>query len=177
MTSKPTFEQFSEIDTTSTNIGEVYLLYCRRRLLKESLPKIERCVDQLTDDDIWWRPNEASNSIGNLVLHLNGNVRQWIVAGLGGEKDERNRSQEFSQRETIPKHELLERLRTTLSQADSVLAGYDPSGLLEVKHIQKYDITALDAISHVVEHFAQHTAQIIYITKLRAATDLKFYDL
>jgi uncharacterized damage-inducible protein DinB len=177
MTNKPAYEQFSEVDKTSTNIDEVYLLYCRRRLVKEYLPKIEQCLGRLTDVDIWWRPNEASNSIGNLVLHLSGNVRQWIVAGLGGGKDERNRPQEFSQREAIPREELLDLLRTTLSQAESVLAGYDPSRLLEVKHIQKYDITALDAISHVVEHFAQHTGQIIYITKLRKGVDLKFYDL
>ena len=161
-----------------SDLGTEYIAYCRRRLLNEYLPRIERCLDELTEDDVWWRAHETDNSIGNLLLHLSGNVRQWIVNGLRDSKDDtRNRPKEFSERTRIAKDVLLDRLRTTVEEADSVLEKFDAKGLLEVHHIQKYDVTYLDAVSHVVEHFAQHLGQIIYITKLRTGKDLKFYDL
>lgn len=161
----------------SNDLGKEYLHYCRRRLLEEYLPRIERCLSELTNDDVWWRAHETDNSIGNLLLHLNGNVRQWIVSGIGGKEDQRVRSEEFSERTHIPKEELFKKLKGTLEEAGDALDGFDPAKLLEVRHIQRYEATALDAISHVVEHFAQHLGQIIYITKLRRAIDLKFYDL
>lgn len=164
-------------DSTGSGIGAEYVTYCRRRLLKEYLPRIERCAEALSDDDVWWRQHDTDNSIGNLLMHLAGNVRQWIVTGIGGGVDIRERSHEFSERNMIPKELLLERLRDTLRQADGVLCRFDTGKLLEVRHIQKYDVTCLDAVSHVVEHFAQHLGQIIYITKLRTGRDLKFYDL
>ena len=158
-------------------IGKTYIDYCRQRLLKEYWPRIERCVQELSEEDIWWRGHETDNSVGNLMLHLTGNVRQWIVSGIGGTPDARNRPQEFAQRGNILKAELLQGLERTLREADEALHRFDPAKLLEVRHIQKYDVTCLDAISHVVEHFAQHLGQIIYITKLRAGRDLEFYDL
>jgi len=158
-------------------IGQEYIAYCRRRLLKEYLPRIEMCMDVLTEEDIWWRAHETNNSIGNLILHLAGNITQWIGTGLGGEKDVRNRSLEFTERAMIPKNLLLARLKDSLHKADAVLEKFDPAKLPELRHIQKYDVTCLDALSHVVEHFAQHLGQIIYITKLRTGKDLRFYDL
>lgn len=170
---------FTQFDSTflKTNIGSAYIAYCRRRLLKEYLPKIQRCVHELSEDDIWWRAHETDNSIGNLLLHLSGNIRQWIIAGLGGVQDVRDRTKEFAERTHIPKAELLLMFEETLIEADRVLEQFDVSQLLEMKHIQKWDVTCLDAISHVVEHVAQHLGQIIYITKLRKGIDLKFYDL
>lgn len=159
------------------NPGAEYIAYCRRRLLNEYYPRIERCIKELTDQDIWWRPHETSNSIGNLILHLTGNVRQWIVSGLDGGTDVRDRAQEFAERAEIPGMVLLRRLRAALEDADGVLARFDPDNLLQVRHIQKDDVSCLDALSHVVEHFAQHLGQIIYITKLRTQKDLQFYDL
>jgi hypothetical protein len=159
------------------NPGTEYTRYCRRRLLNEYLPRIKQCLDLLPEEDVWWRMHETDNSIGNLILHLNGNVRQWIVSGVGGAPDHRNRPKEFSERGRIPKSELLTELEQTLRDADQAIEKLDPGKLLEVRHIQKYDVTCLDAISHVVEHFALHLGQIIYITKLRRAADLRFYDL
>lgn len=158
-------------------VSKEYIRYCRRRLMEEYLPRIERCLDELTEQDIWWRAHESNNSIGNLLLHLSGNVRQWIITGIGGAKDTRDRPKEFSERGLLPKEELRERIASTLREADNVLAHFEPGRMLEVRHIQKYDITCLEAISHVVEHFAQHLGQIVYITKLRTGTNLKFYDL
>ncbi len=155
--------------------GEAYLQYCRRRFLHEYFPRIRACLQELEESDVWWRPNEESNSIGNLVLHLCGNVRQWIIHGIGGEEDTRNRASEFSEREHIPKTELLLLMETTLREADQVLGRVDSSLLLEMGSIQKFNVTLLDALSHVVEHFAQHTAQIIYITKLRRGAVVDFF--
>jgi uncharacterized damage-inducible protein DinB len=157
--------------------GEEYIAYCRQRLVKEYLPRIERCLEILTEDEIWWRAHETDNSIGNLVLHLSGNVRQWIICGLGGEEDHRNRAKEFSERERLPKDHLLKILRQAISDVDKTLETFNVENLLEVRHIQVYDVTCLDALSHVVEHFAQHLGQIIYITKLKKGVDLKFYNL
>jgi len=157
--------------------GKEYVAYCRRRLLKEYLPKIQKCFEELSDEDIWWRVHDTDNSIGNIILHLCGNIRQWIISGIGGAPDLRNRPSEFSERRQIPKKELLQKLEQTLLEADRVLNELDADKFLEVRHFQKWDHTCLDAISHVVEHVAQHMGQIIYITKLRTAKDLKFFNL
>jgi uncharacterized damage-inducible protein DinB len=145
--------------------------------MEEYLPKIISCFDQLSEEDAWWRAHETDNSIGNLLLHLNGNIRQWILGGIGGVEIVRHRQQEFDERNHIPKAELLKIFQATLQEADSVLELFDPEKLLEVRHFQKWEHTCLYAISHVVEHVAQHMGQIIYITKLRKGIDTKFFNL
>src|SRR3712207_3560133 len=125
------------------------------------LPKIERCLEQLNDEQIWWRANEESNSIGNLILHLCGNARQWIVCAVGSEPDKRNRDAEFEQRSVIPRDELRALLRTTLSDVQTTLQSLDPSTLLEKRKIQGNDVDILEAVFHVTEHFSMHTGQII----------------
>src|SRR4029077_8434606 len=91
----------------------------RRLLSQEYLPKIERCLERLTDEQIWWRPNEQSNSIGNLLLHLSGNARQWIVCGVGGATDARDRDAEFAQRDRIARADLRALLQRTLADVDT----------------------------------------------------------
>jgi uncharacterized damage-inducible protein DinB len=130
-------------------------------LLEQYLPKIERCLERLTDEQIWWRANDESNSIGNLVLHLCGNARQWIVSGVGGEADARERDA---------------LLRSTLSDVGRVLKNLDPATLLERRTIQGSDVDVLEAIFHVTEHFSMHTGQIIMLTKMLTSSDLRFYD-
>lgn len=156
--------------------GKEFITRARYHLGEDFLPKIERCVPLLSDEQIWWRPNEESNSIGNLLLHLSGNARQWIVCGLGAASDARNRDSEFAQREIISREELLALLRQTIGEAVATLETFDPDRLLERKRIQGHDVTALEAILHVVEHFSMHTGQIILLTKLITAQDLEFYD-
>ena len=129
----------------------------------------------MTDEQIWWRPNEESNSIGNLVLHLCGNARQWIVAGIGGAPNARERDAEFAQREAIERGELLGLLRTTLSDVDAVLKALPHEMLLERRTIQSSDVDVLEAIFHVTGHFSMHTGQIFLLTKLLTGTDLRFY--
>lgn len=153
-------------------------IQCAREFLKNDyLPKIERCLEQLTDEQVWWRANPESNSIGNLLLHLCGNARQWIVSGLGSEPDRRVRQREFDERTMIARSELLSRLRETLDEVDTVLANFDGERILDQHRIQDFEVTALKAIFHVTEHFSMHTGQIIYITKLLTSHDLQFYDL
>ncbi len=160
-----------------TDVGSEFISNSRGRLLKEYLPRIQACVNTLSEEDIWWRSHESDNSIGNLVLHLTGNIGQWILAGIGGQSSTRNRPLEFSERGPIPKAELLRRFQSVINEADRVLSEFDRSKLLEVRHFQKWDVTCLYAISHVVEHVAQHMGQIIYITKLRTGKDLKFFNV
>ena len=159
-----------------TDTAQAFVAQSRSILMTASLPRIERCLEKLSDDEIWWRPNEGSNSIGNLLLHLSGNVRQWIVGGVGGRPDTRVRQEEFDERRKWPRAELLKRLKETLAEADAALAAFEPSQLLESRHIQGNDVTALEAIYHVVEHFSMHTGQIILLTKALKSGDLRFYD-
>ena len=163
-------------DSSGAGVSESFIAEARRLLREEYLPKIERCLEKLTDQQVWWRPNPESNSIGNLLLHISGNARQWIVCGLGTATDQRQRQTEFDQREGIPLAELLGKLRTTVSEIDEVLAGFEPSRLLDEYQIQGTSSTALAAIFHVTEHFSMHTGQIILLTKMLAGVDLVFYD-
>jgi uncharacterized damage-inducible protein DinB len=156
--------------------AQTFIIKARSLLSDEYLPKIERCLAGLSDDEVWWRANTESNSIGNLLLHLSGNARQWIVSGVGGAADDRTRQQEFDEQSGITRDELLKRLRQTLSDVDGVLAAFDPSRVLEERQIQGHDVTVLEAVFHVVEHFAMHTGQIILLTKMHKGADLKFYD-
>ena len=156
--------------------SKAFLACASEFLVGDYLPKIERCLERLTDDQIWWRANEDSNSIGNLILHLCGNARQWIICGVGGQPDHRDRDSEFAQRETIPRDELLTLLRTTLSEVQTTLRDLDPSILLEKRKIQGNDVDILEAIFHVTEHFSMHAGQIFLLTKLLTATDLRFYE-
>ncbi len=157
-------------------IGQLFMTRSRYHLSQDFLPKIERCVELLKDEQIWWRANPQSNSIGNLILHLSGNVRQWIVSGLGGAADSRDRGAEFAQRDVISREELIEKLKQTLGDADVALAKFDAEKLLDLQSIQGCDVSALEAILHVVEHFSMHTGQIILMTKMLAEADLAFYE-
>jgi uncharacterized damage-inducible protein DinB len=158
------------------DIGRAFITRSRYHLAEDFLPKLEQCLAKLTDEQIWWRPNEQSNSIGNLVLHLCGNARQWIVCGVGGATDGRDRDAEFAQREIVPRDRLLSLLNQTIKDVDATLAAYEPERLLEMRTIQGTQTSALDAMLHVVEHFSMHTGQIIMMTKILTGSDMAFYD-
>jgi uncharacterized damage-inducible protein DinB len=157
------------------DISQVFLQKSSSLLVSDYLPKIERCLEHLSDDDVWSRPNEASNSIGNLLLHLRGNVTQWIIGGVGERAYERHRQQEFDERTHIPGRELLAKLRAVVEEAGEVIRGLDAAALLSKRRIQDYEVTVLEAVYHVVEHFGMHTGQIILLTKARTGEDLKLW--
>jgi uncharacterized damage-inducible protein DinB len=132
-------------------------------------------VRKLTAEQIWARRHENENAIGNLVLHLCGNVRQWIICGVGGAVDQRDRDAEFARREPLETEELLSQLRATLDEADGVLERLRPEDLVSKRKIQVYDVSVLHAIYHVAVHFSEHTGQIIWATKGLTGEDLGFY--
>ncbi len=150
-------------------------LDCSVRRLELSLSRIEACLGKLSEEQVWARGSENENAVGNLVLHLSGNVRQWIVAGVGGAADTRERDGEFSARGGSSTPELKERLRGIVTEATAVIGAVTPERLAERVVIQKYELSILEAIYHVVEHFSLHTGQIIFATKLLTGSDLGFY--
>jgi len=158
------------------NEGELFLARSRYYLSSEYLPKIKKCVDALPPDAVWRRANKSSNSIGNLLLHLAGNVRQWIVEGIGGKDVHRDRASEFSARDGASGRELIENLERALAEVDSVLAGLTAADLTRPCRVQERDNSVLSAIYHVVEHFAMHTGQIVLLTKEYAPDAIHFYD-
>jgi uncharacterized damage-inducible protein DinB len=157
----------------SEAIGQAYLDEAQDQLLKATR-KIKHCLSQLTDEQIWWRPTEPQNSIANLVLHLCGNVGQWIVAGLGGKPDIRNRPQEFAEREPTSKEELIRRLDDVIAQAEGVLRTVSSQQLVESRRIQGFETTGLSAIFDSVSHFKGHTQEIICLTRLQLADRYQF---
>ncbi|MGA3129504.1 MAG: DinB family protein [Terracidiphilus sp.] len=161
--------------TPEAELTALFLDCSRKRLFGEFWPRIKACVATLTPEQIWWRPNEASNSIGNLLLHLNGNVRQWLVVSFNREEDKRNRPAEFAAQEGGTAAELLDRLGATLDEAAKVLDRLTIDELLAPYEVQGYHTRGLDVVYHVVEHFGMHYGQIVYITKLVSGKDLGFY--
>jgi len=133
-------------------------------------------MEALPAEKIWARTDESSNSIGNLLLHLSGNVRQWIVGGVGGREVERNRESEFSARSGADAGVMLLKLEETLREAAAVLDGLAEEDLASSRFIQGRETTVLGAVYHVVEHFAMHTGQIVLLAKIHAPGAIRFYE-
>jgi uncharacterized damage-inducible protein DinB len=156
------------------NTDRIFLDFSARKL--ELLRgRIESCLDRLSGEQIWARGGENENAVGNLTLHLAGNVRQWIVSGVGGRPDLRERDAEFAARGGATAAELKERLHATVAEAVAVIGGLNSERLTERVTIQKYEQPVLEAIYHVVEHFSMHTGQIQFATKMLTGADLGFY--
>jgi uncharacterized damage-inducible protein DinB len=160
---------------SDSGAATLFLAHSKHKLLDEYWPRLRGCVESLSDEQVWWRPNSASNSVGNLLLHLNGNVRQWLVASFQRVEDRRDRPREFAERQQIPASVLLEGLSTTMQEAANVLDRITETDLLETFQIQGYTVSGLDAVYQVVEHFGMHYGQIVYVTKLLRSEDLGFY--
>ena len=163
------------MSTSNSDLATLFLEFSRHKFIGEFLPRMNECVALLTPEQIWWRPNEASNSIGNLLLHLSGNVRQWIVATFNKDEDKRNRPAEFAATEGGSAGELLDRLGATLDEAAQVLDRLTPAELLANCEVQGYHTNGVYVVYHVVEHFGMHYGQMVYITKLLSGKDLGFY--
>src|SRR5262249_8292051 len=142
--------------------------------LASALNRIKHCLGQLTDEQVWWRSHPSLNSIGNLILHLCGNVRQWIVSGLGGVADDRDRPAGFSELGPISKSELLCKLEAVVNEANVVLAQQTARQLLGPRRIQGFDVTGLKAIFDSIPHFRGHTQEIIGMTRLQLGDAYKF---
>jgi hypothetical protein len=144
------------------------------RELTEAQERIQHCLAQLNDEQVWWRAQPCLNSIGNLILHLCGNLRQWIVSGIGGAKDVRYRPAEFAERGPIPKEELIRRLDAVLEEAKAVLDRLTPGQLLPARNIQGFNVTGLGAIFHSIPHFRGHTQEIVHLTRVQLGESYRF---
>lgn len=161
--------------TDEAPLRQCVLDYCTTKL-NDSLRQIEKCLNLLDLDQVWHRPNEVSNSIGVLVLHLTGNVQQWINKTLGGDEFQRDRPAEFAQRDPLPAADVLAKLKRAVARSCEVVASLSMPRLVGRVEVQGYEVSGVGAVIHVVEHFSLHTGQIVYATKLLVNRDLSDYD-
>ena len=143
--------------------------------MEENTPRIEKCLAELTESEVWQRPNPASNSVGNLILHLCGNITQYAISSLGNRPDVRDRDVEFAATEGFSKSELLEKLTSTVNQAVETIHSASREELLRVRTVQGFDMSGIGIIVHVCEHYSYHTGQIAFWTKILKNKDLGFY--
>ncbi|MGP8243545.1 MAG: DUF1572 family protein [Bryobacteraceae bacterium] len=156
------------------SVASEFLSYSAEKL-ELYLDRIETCVDKLTPEQVWARQSENENAVGNLILHLEGNIRQWILGGVGGQTDNRDRNAEFDARGGVPPDQLNARLRAAIEQAAAIVRGVTPERLTERIRPQGYDASVLEAIYQVVQHLAGHAFQIMLLTKLYTSQDLGFF--
>lgn len=142
------------------------------------LPRLERALDALPEGDLWWRPHEGVITFGTILLHLEGNVRQWILSGMGELEDQRERASEFAATSGADGRTLLARLGETVRAACELIDALDDKALAAPYAIQGFETTGLGAVYHVVEHFSWHTGQAVWIAKARAGAHhgVAFYD-
>lgn len=143
--------------------------------MEENNERIKKCLAMLSEEEVWQKPNPSSNSVGNLVLHLCGNIRQWVISSLGNIEDTRQRDLEFSATGGFTKAELLEKILNTVAEANETIKNLSEAELLKKKEVQGFDYSGIGIIIHVVEHYSYHTAQIAFWTKLLKDKDLGFY--
>lgn len=154
---------------------EILVTEVRRRLIAESMARLKTCLALLSVEEIWFRPNRETVSIGNLVLHLSGNLRQWVLSALGAQPDTRRRQSEFDEPGPLPTAELLSRLEAVMTGVDEVLATVTPEVLCRTHRVQGFDETGLAILLHVTEHFSYHVGQITFAVKSRKAVDVGYY--
>ena len=145
------------------------------KTIDENTSKIKACMNQLDEKDIWFRHNEHVNSVGNIILHLCGNIRQYIISSLGDAPDIRERDLEFSTMGGISKSDLTAKWQNTILEAKAIIARASPENLLRHRVVQGTDHSGISIILHVTEHYSYHTGQIIFLTKLYKNIDMGFY--
>lgn len=143
--------------------------------LEVNTPRIEKCLAELSEEEVWQRPNGLSNSVGNLLLHLCGNITQYIISSLGQMPDHRVRDAEFAAQGGFSKAELMQKLTETVSNACEVIRTLDQNDLLRSRSVQGFQLSAIGIIIHVTEHYSYHTGQIAFWTKQLKNKDLAFY--
>ncbi len=163
------------MQNSDPQLETLFLDFSRQKLFGQYWPRLRQSVESLTYEQVWWRPNPASNSIGNLILHLNGNVTQWLVDSFNRHEDNRNRPAEFAAEGGLTAAELLAKLGATMERASQVLDRLTVEELQARYEIQGYHVHGLDAVYQVVEHFGLHYGQIAYIAKSLTDRDLGFY--
>jgi uncharacterized damage-inducible protein DinB len=149
-----------------TTLDQVALAAFRRRITDVLPTQVRSCIEDLTEEQLWWRPNDESNSIGNLVLHMSGSTRHYLSRGIGQMDYKRDRPAEFSERGPVPKEQLLSIFDETIAQAVSVLDSFETSRFTDPSEEPDYYGTVFEQILGITMHLATHTGQIVYATKL-----------
>ena len=160
---------------TPTSITNALIAESKRRLIDEGLVRIKKCLHQISEEEVWLRPNENCNSVGNLILHLCGNVRQWILSGIGEFPDNRERDNEFNLTSRVSKQQLLLQLQDLMQEVETCLDKLTAEDLLIKRKVQAFEESKLSMLIHVVEHFSYHVGQISYIVKSMKNVDLAYY--
>lgn len=160
---------------SSATLSSVFIEEIKRRIFGECFPRLEKCLNELTAEQIWYRPNASSNSVGNLVLHLQGNIRQWVVAGLGKKEDVRERQKEFDEQGPVSSDKMLKDMKGLLQEVAQILNSTSTDDLLEVRNVQGYEESGLSILVHVTEHFSYHVGQMTYIVKMLKDKDMAYY--
>ncbi len=140
-----------------------------------STQRIIKCLQEIDEEETWKSPDDSTNSIGNLILHLCGNIRQYIISGLGGEEDKRIRDEEFSLKNYFSKAVLLNKLNTTTSEANAIINNCSDHTLSKIYSVQGFELSGMGIIIHVTEHYSYHTGQIAFLVKVLKDKDLRFY--
>ncbi len=159
-----------------SDLQELLVEEARYRLLEESLPRLRKCLNMMTDEEIWYRPNTSTVSAGNLVLHLCGNVKQWLISGLGDEPDNRNRQAEFDEKGPLPVSLLLAHLDELQAAIEKVVPLLKKIDLSSTRNIQGFEVTGVSVLVHVVEHFSYHVGQVTFMVKSRKDVDTGYYQ-
>lgn len=159
----------------TTNLSMLLVNEAKRRIFDESFGRIHKCLDMLTEEQVWERPNEQLSSIGNLILHLGGNARQWVLSGLGGAADHRMRDREFLESSRCSKWKLKRMLEDLKVDMEIVFTKLNEQELVKVRPVQVFEESGLSILIHVIEHFSYHTGQITWYTKFLTNVDTKYY--
>ena len=159
-----------------TKVVEILKEEFHRRMIEEGLDRIEKCFSILSEDQIWHRENENTNSIGNIVLHLCGNIRQYIMSGIGNEADTRERDEEFKLSSRIDSKTLLLKIKDTVQSANNVVSNLDPKVFSEDRKVQGFNENVTSIVVHVIEHYSYHIGQITYYTKYITNKDTGYYE-
>lgn len=163
------------MDIYAERFKELIVAQVKRRIIEESVPRIKKCLSKLSEEEIWRRPNEETVSIGNLVLHLCGNVSQWVLSGLGNITDERDRDSEFNETGGISADKLISDMEVLMQKVTGVLDNLSVADLLETRNVQGFQETGIAILIHVTEHFSYHTGQITYYVKANKNVDMNYY--
>lgn len=158
-----------------TKVVEILKEEFRRRMIEEGLSRIEKCFSLLTEDQIWHKENENSNSMGNIVLHLCGNITQYIHSGIGGKKDERQRVEEFKISSRVDSIKLLTKIQEVVQEANRIVSNLEPIVFSEDRKVQGFDENVTSIVVHVIEHYSYHIGQLTYFTKFISNQDTGYY--
>lgn len=163
------------MESKEQQLTKLLIYEVKRRIIIESVPRIKKCLAKLSSEEIWYRPNNETVSVGNLVLHLCGNVRQWVLSGIGKLPDDRKRDSEFSEMGPIPRTTLINALDTLTDEVMEVLNKVTVDDILTMHNVQGYKETGMSILVHVTEHFSYHTGQITYFVKSNKNVDMNYY--